>query len=44
MGEFRKSLPEMKMKFLKKFRTKESRKQFIKRYKPVKIKKILEPF
>jgi hypothetical protein len=44
MGEFRKSLPEMKAKFLKKFKSKRARKEFIKKYKPEKIKRVLEPF
>jgi len=44
MGEFRRSLPEMKEEFLKKFKSKKARKDFLKKYKPEKIKRILEPF
>jgi hypothetical protein len=44
MGEFNKSLPEMKTKFLRKFRTKKARKEFMRKYKPETLKKIFEPF
>jgi hypothetical protein len=44
MGEFRKSLPEMKASFLKAFKSKSARKKFIKTYRPEKARKFLEPF
>lgn len=43
-GEFQRSLPEMKASFLKKFKSKKARKEYIRTYKPEKMKKILEPF
>jgi hypothetical protein len=42
IGEFQRSMPEFKEKFLKKFKNKNERKKFVRRYNPKKYNELMQ--